>query len=96
MDEPVAESSIGNSYEVPRTLRHAAIQASIKKVLEPEPSQSTTQALSNPGVGGNSWYFRMGVFHYKVSISTLPRIFDEKVGPFTEFLCLMEVSKIRF
>ena len=22
--------------------------------------------------------------------------FDEKVGPFSEFLCLMEVSKIRF
>ena len=41
MDEPVAESSIGNSYEAPRTRRHAAIEASIKKVLEPEPSQST-------------------------------------------------------
>ena len=27
---------------------------------------------------------------------TLPGIFDEKVGHFSEFLCLMEVSKIRF
>ena len=26
--------------------------------------------------------------HYKVSISTLSEIFDEKVGPFSEFLCL--------
>ena len=26
--------------------------------------------------------------HYKVSISTLSGIFDEKVGPFSEFLCL--------
>ena len=31
-----------------------------------------------------------------VSLSTLSGIFDEKVGPFLEFLCLMEVSKIRF
>ena len=58
MDEPVAESSIGNSYEVPRTLSHAAIQASIKKVLEPEPSQSTTQALSN--LGGELMVFSDG------------------------------------
>ena len=27
---------------------------------------------------------------------TLSGTFDEKVGPFSEFLCLMEVSKIRF
>ena len=27
--------------------RRAAIEASIKKILEPEPSQSTIQALSN-------------------------------------------------
>ena len=47
MDEPVAESSIGNSYEAPRTGRRAAIEASIKKSLGPEPSQSTIQALSN-------------------------------------------------
>ena len=47
MDEPVAESSIGNSYEAPRTRRPATIEASIKKVLEPKPSQSTIQALSN-------------------------------------------------
>ena len=33
MDEPVAESSIENSYEAPRTRRRAAIEASIKKVL---------------------------------------------------------------
>ena len=46
MDEPVAESSIENSYEAPRTRRCAAIEASIKKVLELEPSQSTIQALS--------------------------------------------------
>ena len=45
MDESVAESSIGNSYEARRTRRRAAIEASIKKVLEPEPSQSTIQAL---------------------------------------------------
>ena len=32
--------------------------------------------------------------HYKISISTLSGIFDEKVGPFSEFLCLMEVSKV--
>ena len=31
-----------------------------------------------------------------VFISILPGIFDDKVGPFLEFLCLMEVSKIRF
>ena len=48
MDEPVAESSIENSYEAPRTCRRAAIKAFIKKVLEPERSQSTIQALSNP------------------------------------------------
>ena len=47
MDEPVAESSIGNLYEAPRTRRRAAIEASIKKVLEPKPSQSTIHALSN-------------------------------------------------
>ena len=46
--------------------------------------------------GGNSWYFRTGVCHYKISISTLSGIFDEKVGPFSEFLCLMEVSKVWF
>ena len=34
--------------------------------------------------------------HYQISISTLSGIFDEKVGPFSEFLCLMEVSKVRF
>ena len=28
--------------------------------------------------------------HYKISISTLSGIFDKKVGPFSEFLCLME------
>ena len=47
MDEPVAESSIGNSYKAPRTRRSAAIEASIKKVLESEPSQSTIQAFSH-------------------------------------------------
>ena len=46
MDEPVAESSIGNSYEASRTGRRAAIEASIK-VLGPEPFLSTIQALSN-------------------------------------------------
>ena len=35
MDEPVAESSIGNSYEAPRTRRRAAIEASIKKSWSP-------------------------------------------------------------
>ena len=35
MDEPVAESSIGNSYEAPRTGRQAAIEASIKKSWDP-------------------------------------------------------------
>ena len=35
MDEPVAESSIGNSYETPRTGRRAAIEASIKKSWDP-------------------------------------------------------------
>ena len=30
-----------------------------------------------------------------VSTSTASGIFDEKFGPFSEFLCLMEVSKIR-
>ena len=39
MNEPVAESSVGNSYEAPRTGRRAAIEASIKKALEPEPLQ---------------------------------------------------------
>ena len=47
MDEPVAESSMGNSYEAPSTRRRAAIEASIKKVSELEPSQSSIQALSN-------------------------------------------------
>ena len=47
MDEPVAESSVGNSYEAPSTRRRAAIEAFTKKVLEPEPSQNTIQALSN-------------------------------------------------
>ena len=63
MDGPVAESSIGNSYEVQRTRRRAAAEASIKNVLEPEPSQSTIQALTTQtrkrseaerGGGGNS------------------------------------------
>ena len=31
MDEPAAESSIGNSYEAPRMRRRPAIEASIKK-----------------------------------------------------------------
>ena len=44
MDEPVAESSIGNSYEAPRTRRRAVIEASIKS-LGTEPSQSTIQAV---------------------------------------------------
>ena len=35
MDEPVAESSIGNSYEAPRTGRRAAIEASIKTSWDP-------------------------------------------------------------
>ena len=35
MNEPVAESSIGNSYEAPRTGRRAAIEASIKKSWDP-------------------------------------------------------------
>ena len=35
MDEPVAESSTGNLYEALSMRRHAAIEASIKKVLEP-------------------------------------------------------------
>ena len=33
MDESVAESSIGNSYEAPRTHRRATIEASIKNFL---------------------------------------------------------------
>ena len=40
--------------------------------------------------------FSDGGVPHKVSKSTLSGIFDEKVGPFSEFLCLMEVSKIRF
>ena len=47
MDQPVAESFIGNSCEAPRTRRRAAIEASIKKVVEAEPSQSIIQKLSN-------------------------------------------------
>ena len=47
MDQPVAESSIGYSYEAPKKRRRAAIQVSNKKVLEPKPSQSTLLALSN-------------------------------------------------
>ena len=35
MDEPVAESFIGNSYETQRTRRRAAIEASIKKCWNP-------------------------------------------------------------
>ena len=31
MDEAVVESSIGNSYEAPRTRRRAAVEASIRK-----------------------------------------------------------------
>ena len=41
----------------------------------------------------------MIVLHGSVTVHglymTLSGIFDEKVGPFGEFLCLMEVSKIR-
>ena len=47
INEPVAESYVGNAYEAPRTRRRATIEASIIKVLELEPSQSTIQALSN-------------------------------------------------
>ena len=47
MDDPVAESFIGNSCEAPRTRRRATVEASIKKVVEHEPSQSTIQARSN-------------------------------------------------
>ena len=47
MDESVKESSIRNSYEAPRTHRLAAVEASIKKVLEPKSFQSTIQVLSN-------------------------------------------------
>ena len=39
MNEPVAESSIENSYEAPRTRRRTTMEVSIKKVLELEPSQ---------------------------------------------------------
>ena len=35
VDEPVAESSIGNSYEAPRAHRCAAIEVSIKKSRNP-------------------------------------------------------------
>ena len=48
------------------------------------------------GGGGDSRYFRTGVCYFMVSISTLCGIFDEKVGLFSEFFCLTEVSKIRF
>ena len=41
--------------------------------------------------------FTNGVCHFLVSTSTHSGISDEKVGEcFSEFLCLMEVSKIRF
>ena len=40
--------------------------------------------------------FCTGMCHFMVSTRTLSRNFEEKVGPFQEFLCLMEVSKIRF
>ena len=43
MDEPVAESSTGNSIEAPRTGRRAAIEASIKKSWDP----SHLKVLSN-------------------------------------------------
>ena len=35
MDEPVAESSIGNSYEAPRTRRRATFDASIENSWNP-------------------------------------------------------------
>ena len=59
-------------------------------------SHQTITYLHDFCPGGNSGYFRTGVCHYKISTSTLSGIFDEKVGPFSEFLCLMEVSKVRF
>ena len=31
-----------------------------------------------------------------VSTSTFSGIFDEEVGPFSDFLCLMKVSRMRF
>ena len=49
-----------------------------------------------PPGDGHSRYFCTGVCHFKVSVSTLSRIFDEKAGPFLELMCLMEVSEIRF
>ena len=47
MDQPVAEISFGNSYEAPITRRRTAMEASIKIVLEPEPSQSTIRSPNN-------------------------------------------------
>ena len=52
MDEPAAESSIGNSNEALRTRGRATIEASIKNVLEPEAvtrlkSEMMTRAKKN-------------------------------------------------
>ena len=84
--------------------RHKAIQDAkfqvIRSIIFEVPRYRLTVALlcfqAKKLPGGNSWYFRTGVCHHKVSTSTLSGIFDEKVGPFSEFLCLMEVSKVRF
>ena len=56
----------------------------------------TAHMFSQDPRGEGGGYFRTGMCLFMVSISILSGIFDEKVGPFSEFLCLMEVSKIRF
>ena len=43
------------------------------------------------GEGGTHDFFAWGVSLYGL-ILTLSGIFDEKVGPFSEFLCLLEVQ----
>ena len=41
-------------------------------------------------------FSQVGVPLYGLYIDPFWTVFDEKVVPFSEFLCLMEVSKIRF
>ena len=50
--------------------------------------------LGGGGGGGTHDFFARGVSLYGLFF-TLPGIFDEKVGPFSEFLCLLGSNPIQ-
>ena len=59
-------------------------------------SESILFVLTVVYPGGTHDIFARGVCHFMVSMSTLSGILDEKVGPFSKVLCLMEVPKYNF